>query len=219
MRRMVTADDVRAVAMSLPRTEERLVRDQVKFRVGRLVYVALSRDETSMGFGFPKEERAALVAAQPGEVLHADPVGSALPLGPSVAGRDRPRRDARAGHRCVAHGGTQACRRRVSPRRGSGRPSVAAGCVWRLITAVTTSRPRCSPTRRSRRLPIISDARSLSQGVAWSDSRHVFNRSRSAAMLLRTCRSISGAAQPKKRPGSPVARMATMVPSAASSSS
>jgi hypothetical protein len=62
---MVTAADVRAVALSLPRTEERLVRDQVKFRVGRIVYVALSRDETSMGFGFPKEERAALVAAQP----------------------------------------------------------------------------------------------------------------------------------------------------------
>jgi hypothetical protein len=62
---MVTADDIRAVALSLPRTEERLVRDQVKFRVGRIVYVALSRDETSMGFGFPKEERAALVAAQP----------------------------------------------------------------------------------------------------------------------------------------------------------
>ena len=62
---MVTVDDVRAVAMSLPRTEERLVRDQVKFRVGRIVYVALSRDELSMGFGFPKEERAALVVAQP----------------------------------------------------------------------------------------------------------------------------------------------------------
>ena len=62
---MVTVDDVRAVAMSLPRTEERLVRDHVKFRVGRIVYVALSRDELSMGFGFPKEERAALVAAQP----------------------------------------------------------------------------------------------------------------------------------------------------------
>jgi hypothetical protein len=62
---MVTVDDVRAVAMSLPRTEERLVRDQVKFKVGRIVYVALSRDERSMGFGFPKEERAALVAAQP----------------------------------------------------------------------------------------------------------------------------------------------------------
>ena len=42
-----------------------LVRDQVKFRVGRIVYVALSRDERSMGFGSPKDERAALVAAQP----------------------------------------------------------------------------------------------------------------------------------------------------------
>jgi hypothetical protein len=62
---MVTAQDVRTVAMSLPRTEERIVRDQVKFKVGRIVYVALSRDERSMGFGFPKEERAALVAAQP----------------------------------------------------------------------------------------------------------------------------------------------------------
>lgn len=62
---MVTADDIRRVALSLPRTEEALVRDQVKFRVGRIVYVALSRDERSMGFGFPKDERAALVAAQP----------------------------------------------------------------------------------------------------------------------------------------------------------
>src|SRR5918995_6401938 len=46
-------------------TDEALVWDQVKFRVGRIVYVALSRDERSMGFGFPKAERAALVAAQP----------------------------------------------------------------------------------------------------------------------------------------------------------
>ena len=62
---MVSSDDIRTVALSLPRTEEALVRDQVKFRVGQIVYVALSRDERSMGFGFPKEERAALVAAQP----------------------------------------------------------------------------------------------------------------------------------------------------------
>jgi hypothetical protein len=62
---MVTADDVRAVALSLPRTEEAMVRGKVKFRVGRIVYVALSRDELSMGFGFPKEERAALVASHP----------------------------------------------------------------------------------------------------------------------------------------------------------
>ena len=62
---MVTADDVRACAMSLPRTEEHLIRDQVKFRIGRIVYAALSRDETVLGFGFPREERAALVAAEP----------------------------------------------------------------------------------------------------------------------------------------------------------
>jgi hypothetical protein len=62
---MVTAADVRRVALSLPRAYEALVRDRVKFRVGRIVFVALSRDETTMGFGFPKEERAALVAAEP----------------------------------------------------------------------------------------------------------------------------------------------------------
>jgi hypothetical protein len=62
---MVTADDVRRVALSLPRTEEALVRDRVKFRVGRIVYVSISPDETSMGFAFPKEERAALIAAEP----------------------------------------------------------------------------------------------------------------------------------------------------------
>jgi hypothetical protein len=62
---MVTVDDVRAVAMSLPRTEEHLIRDRVKFRIGRIVYCAISRDETTMGFGFPKEERAATIAAEP----------------------------------------------------------------------------------------------------------------------------------------------------------
>ncbi len=31
-----------------------MVRDQVKFRVGRIVCVALSRDERSMGFDFPR---------------------------------------------------------------------------------------------------------------------------------------------------------------------
>jgi hypothetical protein len=62
---MVSVEQVRRVALALPRTEEALVRDRVKFRVGRIVYVAISRDETSMGFGFPKEERAALVEAEP----------------------------------------------------------------------------------------------------------------------------------------------------------
>jgi hypothetical protein len=62
---VVTADDVRRVALALPRTEEHLIRDRVKFRVGRLVYVALSPDETTMGFGYPKEGRDALIAAEP----------------------------------------------------------------------------------------------------------------------------------------------------------
>ena len=62
---MITAQDVRAVALSLPRTEEHLIRDHVKFRVGKIVYAAISPDETIMGFGFPREERAALIAAEP----------------------------------------------------------------------------------------------------------------------------------------------------------
>src|SRR5262245_62794509 len=66
---MVTIDDVRRVALDLPRAYEAMVRGRVKFRVGRIVYVAFSRDETQMGFGFPKEERAALVAAEPEKFL------------------------------------------------------------------------------------------------------------------------------------------------------
>jgi hypothetical protein len=63
---MITVDDVRQVARDLPRSSEHLIRDRVKFRVGQIVYVAFSRDETVMGFAFPKEERADLVASQPG---------------------------------------------------------------------------------------------------------------------------------------------------------
>lgn len=66
---MVTIDDVRAFASRLPRSYEALVRDRVKFRVGRIVYLAFSADETVMGFGFPKEERDALVASEPGKFL------------------------------------------------------------------------------------------------------------------------------------------------------
>jgi hypothetical protein len=62
---MVTAEDVRAFARTLPRSEEHLIRDHVKFRVGKIVFVSISPDETTMGFGFPKEERDALVASDP----------------------------------------------------------------------------------------------------------------------------------------------------------
>jgi hypothetical protein len=66
---MATADDARAVASTLPRSYEAVVRDSLRLRVGRLVYVAFSRDETMMGFAFPKEERDALVAAEPDKFL------------------------------------------------------------------------------------------------------------------------------------------------------
>ena len=62
---MVTIDDVRRVALDLPRAYEALVRGRVKFRVGRIVFVAFSRDEMQMGFGFPREEREALVESEP----------------------------------------------------------------------------------------------------------------------------------------------------------
>ena len=62
---MVTIDDVRELALTLPRSYEALVRDRVKFRVGRIVYLAFSRDERQMGFAFPKDERAALVESEP----------------------------------------------------------------------------------------------------------------------------------------------------------
>jgi hypothetical protein len=62
---MVTAEDVRAIALSLPRAYEALVGDRVKFRVGRIVFLSLSPDETVLGFGYPREERAALIASEP----------------------------------------------------------------------------------------------------------------------------------------------------------
>jgi hypothetical protein len=65
----VTAEQVRRVAMSLPRTTEGLVRDHIKFRIGRIVYVSLSPDESRMGFGYPREQRSALIAAEPTKFL------------------------------------------------------------------------------------------------------------------------------------------------------
>jgi hypothetical protein len=70
---MVTIDDVRELALTLERSYEALVRDRVKFRVGRIVYLAFSRDETLMGFAFPKEERAALIASEPEKFMMPKP--------------------------------------------------------------------------------------------------------------------------------------------------
>jgi len=62
---VVTVDDVRALVSTLPRAYEVVVHDRVKFRVGSMVFVAFSRDETTMGVGFPKDERDAAVATEP----------------------------------------------------------------------------------------------------------------------------------------------------------
>jgi hypothetical protein len=58
-------EDVRRIALALPRSSEHLIREHVKFRVGRIVYASVSPDEERLGFGFPREERAALVASRP----------------------------------------------------------------------------------------------------------------------------------------------------------
>jgi hypothetical protein len=61
----VTVDEVRDFAATLPRSSEAFVRGRIKFRVGRIVFLAFSKDGETMGFGFPKEWRAALVESEP----------------------------------------------------------------------------------------------------------------------------------------------------------
>ena len=70
---MVTVEDVRSFASGLPRAYEVLVRGRVKFRVGQIVFVAFSHDQTLMGFGFPKEEREWLVGSEPEKFLMPKP--------------------------------------------------------------------------------------------------------------------------------------------------
>jgi hypothetical protein len=66
---VVTIEDVRALAVGLPRSSEAFVRGRLKFRVGRIVYLAFSRDETVMGFAFPKDWREALIESEPDKFL------------------------------------------------------------------------------------------------------------------------------------------------------
>jgi hypothetical protein len=64
-----TLADVRALALTLPRTTEGAVRGRVKFYVGRIVYLAFARDETMMGFAFPKEWRDAALESEPAKFV------------------------------------------------------------------------------------------------------------------------------------------------------
>ena len=67
---MVTIDEVRALAETLPRSYEVLVGGRVKFRVGRIVYLSFSREQMVMGFAFPKEQREWLIGGSPDKFLH-----------------------------------------------------------------------------------------------------------------------------------------------------
>ena len=69
----VTIDDVRALTAGLPRSYEVFVRRRVKFRVGQIVYLAFSHDETLMGFAFPKEDREAALETYPEKFLRPKP--------------------------------------------------------------------------------------------------------------------------------------------------
>lgn len=62
---MVTADDVRDVGLALPRTYEFFTGGRAKLKVRQIVYAAFSRDETTMGFGYPKDARDGLVESDP----------------------------------------------------------------------------------------------------------------------------------------------------------
>jgi len=73
---MATIHDVRALASTLPRSYEAMVGGRVKFRVGRIVYLAFSRDESVMGFAFPKEERDWLIGGSPDKFMQ--PIASDL---------------------------------------------------------------------------------------------------------------------------------------------
>jgi hypothetical protein len=69
---MVTVDEVREVARTLPRAYEAVVRGRIKFRVGTIVWLEFSRDEEVMGFAFPKEWRQALVESDRAKFMLPD---------------------------------------------------------------------------------------------------------------------------------------------------
>ena len=71
--RGVTVDEVRVFALALPRTTEGYVRSRLRLRIGRIVYAGCSADETRLGFAFPREERAGLVAGEPHKFLLPKP--------------------------------------------------------------------------------------------------------------------------------------------------
>ena len=125
---MVTVDDVRSVLADLPRSYEVVVRGRIKFRVGQIVYVAFSKDETEIGFGFPREEREYLVASDPETFMMPGESDLRFQWVGGADGQARVRRDARPRHLRMEH----------------VRPQVRLGAV-RGQQTLTTSRPPTAP--------------------------------------------------------------------------
>ena len=63
---MTTADAVRRVGLALPRTYEFFTGGRYKLKVRQIVYVGFSKDESKMGFGYPRAARDSLVESDPG---------------------------------------------------------------------------------------------------------------------------------------------------------
>ncbi len=124
-RSVIDVDDVRSFALTLPRTTEALVRGRVKFRVGRIVYLAFSDDETIMGFAFPKEEREALVRSEPHKFLMPDRKDLRYQWVQVRLDAHRRGRDARARPRRLADGGPEGGRRRARRPRMRSEPCAA----------------------------------------------------------------------------------------------
>ena len=106
---MVTIEDVRGVVAGLPRSYEALVRDRVKFRVGRIVYLAFSRRDVD-GIRLPEQELDALVASDPAKFLlpgTADLRYNWVVVRLAAIDRD----EFAAGTQCLAHGRAEAGRR------------------------------------------------------------------------------------------------------------
>lgn len=62
---MVSADDVRRVGLALPRTYEFFTGGRYKLKVRQIVYVGFAKDESTMGFGYPKDARDGLIESDP----------------------------------------------------------------------------------------------------------------------------------------------------------
>ncbi|MDI3403994.1 MmcQ/YjbR family DNA-binding protein [Streptomyces cavernicola] len=68
----LTSEDVRAAALALPQTTEKIAWSMPTFRVAGKMFATLPEDETSIAVRCPKEERDELVLAEPRKFWIAD---------------------------------------------------------------------------------------------------------------------------------------------------